>query len=107
MSGSDGKGWAERSVIIEQGRGEHIDRRDFPSGERVDALADVVGAAHLARLTARLIASSRSRRDVMHGPIAHRLWRYIEEQAPLLNGVGRPRNAVENGASRLPADRKG
>jgi DNA-binding transcriptional LysR family regulator len=27
------------------------------------------------------------RRDVSHGPIANRLWRYIEEQAPLLEGV--------------------
>jgi DNA-binding transcriptional LysR family regulator len=29
------------------------------------------------------------RRNVSHGPIANRLWRYIEEQAPLLNGTGR------------------
>ena len=31
------------------------------------------------------------RRNVSHGPIANRLWRYIEEQSPLLDGVGRPR----------------
>ena len=32
------------------------------------------------------------RRNISHGPIANRLWRYIQEQAPLLNGVSKQRS---------------
>jgi DNA-binding transcriptional LysR family regulator len=31
------------------------------------------------------------RRNISHGPIANRLWRYIEEQAPLLDGASKER----------------
>jgi len=42
-------------------------------------------SSHAAIVAAR-------RRNISHGPIANRLWRYIEEQAPLLNGVSKQRS---------------
>jgi DNA-binding transcriptional LysR family regulator len=45
-------------------------------------LIDISGP-HLRGGTAEVVAARR--RDVAHGPIASRLWRYLEEEAPAFN----------------------
>jgi hypothetical protein len=107
-----------RVVVTEAGRSFHERTRVFL--QEFQSLRDHAAQLARARLTRSTPISNHGqefqrraggdcrRRDVTHGSIAHRLWRYIEEQAPLLNGVGLlGGDEFENGASRPPAAREG
>jgi DNA-binding transcriptional LysR family regulator len=69
----------KRELIL-QGMGwGHMPRFLIEADLRDGRLIDITGR-HLAGGTAEIVAARR--RDAPHGPIATRLWHYIEEQAP-------------------------
>jgi DNA-binding transcriptional LysR family regulator len=83
-----GMGWGHMpsflvSQELRQKRLLSISGRHFPGGE------------------AKIVAARR--RDVPHGPVANRLWRFIEAQAPTIDKIARLNGAVAR--KRWPAER--
>jgi len=95
----------KRELIL-QGMGwGHMPRYLVEQDLRDRRLLAITGR-HFKGGRADIVAARR--RDVSHGPIAHRLWRYIEEQAPLLDGVGLlPGDESEDRGSGPPVERRG
>jgi DNA-binding transcriptional LysR family regulator len=72
-----------KKEVIQQGMGwghlpEFLIERELREGRLV-----AITGKHFSGGRAEIVAARR--RNVPHGPIAGRLWRYIEEQAPELS----------------------
>jgi DNA-binding transcriptional LysR family regulator len=78
-----------KKEVIQQGMGwGHLP--DFLIGREIqDGLLIAITGRHFSGGRVDLVAARQ--RNVAHGPIAERLWRYIEEQAPELSAMHEPR----------------
>jgi DNA-binding transcriptional LysR family regulator len=90
----------KREVIL-QGMGwGHMPRFLISQELREKRLLSLAGK-HFPGSTQKIVAARR--RDVPHGPVANRLWRFIEEQAPAIRRTARVGRSNSRGRPRTVA----